>query len=51
LVVATVGYKKMIENAGSIAVLSTPEELGQVIKQTLDDTVATMREFGPLQEP
>ena len=50
-VVATAEYKHMIENAGSIAVSSTPEELRQVIKQTLDETAATMREFGPLQEP
>src|SRR5262252_620768 len=45
-VVATVEYKKMIENAGSIAISSTPEELAEVIKQTLDETSATMREFG-----
>jgi len=45
-----VEYKKMIENAGSIAISSTPEELAEVIKQTLDETSATMREFGPPQE-
>jgi len=50
-VVATVEYKKMIENAGSIAISSTPEELAEVIKQTLDETSATMREFGSPQEP
>jgi tripartite-type tricarboxylate transporter receptor subunit TctC len=48
-VVATTDYKNMIENAGSIAVSSSPDELGQVIKQTLDDVAATIREFG-LQE-
>lgn len=49
-VVATAEYKNMIENAGSIAVSSTPEELGQVIRQTLDDTAATIQEFGLQQE-
>jgi hypothetical protein len=40
----------MIEKAGSIAVSSTPEELQQVITQTLDDVAASIREFGMQQE-
>jgi tripartite-type tricarboxylate transporter receptor subunit TctC len=48
-VVATADYKSMIENAGSIAASSSPAELGQVMKQTLDDAVAAIQEFG-LQE-
>jgi tripartite-type tricarboxylate transporter receptor subunit TctC len=44
-VVATADYKTMIENAGSIAVSSTPEELGQLIRQTVKDVAATMQEF------
>jgi tripartite-type tricarboxylate transporter receptor subunit TctC len=49
-IVATPDYRTMIENAGSIAISSTPEQLGQVIKQTLDDVAATIREFGLQQE-
>jgi tripartite-type tricarboxylate transporter receptor subunit TctC len=48
-VVATTDYRRMIENAGSIAMSSSPDELAGVIKQTLDDVGATIREFG-LQE-
>jgi tripartite-type tricarboxylate transporter receptor subunit TctC len=49
-IVATPEYTTMIENAGSIAMSSTPEQLGQVIKQTLDDVAATIQEFGLQQE-
>ncbi len=44
-VVATADYRTMIEKAGSIAASSSPDELGQVIRETLDDVAATMREF------
>jgi tripartite-type tricarboxylate transporter receptor subunit TctC len=44
-VVATADYKAMIQNAGSIAVSSTPEELGHLIRQTVEDVAATMQEF------
>ena len=40
----------LIEKAGSIAVSSTPEELRQVITQTLDDVAGSIREFGMQQE-
>ena len=43
-VVAAADYKNIIESAGSIAVSSTPEQLGQVITQTRDDAVATIQE-------
>jgi tripartite-type tricarboxylate transporter receptor subunit TctC len=49
-IVATPDYAAMIENAGSIAMSSTPERLGQIIGQTLDDVAATIREFGLQQE-
>jgi tripartite-type tricarboxylate transporter receptor subunit TctC len=49
-IVATPKYRAMIEKAGSIAVSSTPEELQQVITQTLDDVASTIREFGLQQE-
>jgi tripartite-type tricarboxylate transporter receptor subunit TctC len=44
-VVATADYRTIIENAGSIAVSSSPGELGQLIRDTLEDAAATMREF------
>jgi tripartite-type tricarboxylate transporter receptor subunit TctC len=44
-VVVTADYRTMIENAGSIAVSSSPDELGQIIRETLEDAAATMREF------
>lgn len=43
-------YKTMIDNSGEIAISSTPGQLEQVIKQTRDDVVATIREFGLQQE-
>ena len=49
-IVATPDYATIIENAGSIAMSSTPEQLGQVIRQTLDGVAATIREFGLQQE-
>jgi tripartite-type tricarboxylate transporter receptor subunit TctC len=49
-IVASDGYRTLIEKAGSIPVSSTPEGLQQVIAQTLDDTAATIREFGMQQE-
>jgi tripartite-type tricarboxylate transporter receptor subunit TctC len=49
-IVATEDYRNLIEKAGSIAVSSTPQELRQVIAQTLDDVAGTIREFGMQQE-
>jgi tripartite-type tricarboxylate transporter receptor subunit TctC len=49
-IVATEGYRGMIEKAGSIAVASTPAELRQVITQTLDEVASTIREFGLQQD-
>jgi len=49
-IVATADYRAMIEKAGSIAVASTPQELRQVITQTLDDVAGSIREFGMQQE-
>jgi tripartite-type tricarboxylate transporter receptor subunit TctC len=50
-VVAAADYKKMIENAGSIAASSTSGQLREVIRQTRDDAVATMREPNTQQKP
>jgi tripartite-type tricarboxylate transporter receptor subunit TctC len=49
-IVATPEYRAMIEKAGSFAVSSTPQELQQVITQTLDDVASTIREFGLQQD-
>jgi tripartite-type tricarboxylate transporter receptor subunit TctC len=49
-IVDTPEYRAIIEKAGSIAVSSTPEELRQVITQTLDDVASSIREFGMQQE-
>ena len=49
-IVGTPEYRTMIEKAGSVAVSSTPEELRQVITQTLDDVAGSIREFGLQQE-
>ncbi|MEA2817627.1 MAG: hypothetical protein QOI93_5406, partial [Rhodospirillaceae bacterium] len=49
-IVATPEYRAMIEKAGSVAVSSTPQELQQVIAQTLDDVASSIREFGMQQE-
>jgi tripartite-type tricarboxylate transporter receptor subunit TctC len=50
-VVAAADYKAIIESAGSIAVSSTPDELGLIIRQTVEDVAATMREFALPQQP
>jgi tripartite-type tricarboxylate transporter receptor subunit TctC len=49
-IVETPEYRAIIEKAGSIAVSSTPEELRQIITQTLDDVSSSIREFGMQQE-
>jgi tripartite-type tricarboxylate transporter receptor subunit TctC len=49
-IVATSDYRNMIERAGSIAISSTPDELRQVIMQTLDEVAASVREFGLQQD-
>ncbi len=49
-IVASADYHTIIENGGSIAISSTPEELGAVLKKTLDDVSASIQEFGMQQE-
>jgi tripartite-type tricarboxylate transporter receptor subunit TctC len=45
-IVASAEYRALIEKAGSLPVSSTPDELRQVITQTLDEVAASIREFG-----
>ncbi len=49
-IVESAEYRALIENAGSLPVHSTPEELRGVIAQTVDDVAASIREFGIQQE-
>ncbi|HEU4358459.1 MAG TPA: tripartite tricarboxylate transporter substrate binding protein [Xanthobacteraceae bacterium] len=49
-IVGSGDYRSMIEKAGSIAVSSTPDELAQVMAQTLEDVASSIREFGLQQE-
>ena len=44
-IVAMPEYKALLENSGEIAVSLTPQELGQVINQTLDEAAASIVEF------
>lgn len=49
-IVAAPDYRELIEKGGSLPESSSPQELRQVIAQTLDDVGATIREFGMQQE-
>jgi tripartite-type tricarboxylate transporter receptor subunit TctC len=49
-IVATPEYHALIENAGSIAESSTPQELGAIMQKTTDGVVPAVKEFG-LQQP
>ena len=42
-IVATPEYRDLIEKGGSLPESSTPQALGQVIAQTVDDVSATIR--------
>ena len=49
-VVAMPEYRALIENAGSIAISTTPEEFGAVMHRTLDDVAPAVQEFGLQQD-
>jgi len=49
-IVATPEYHALIENAGSIAISSTPQEFGAVIAKTLADVAPAVQEFGLQQD-
>ena len=49
-IVASPDYRDLIEKGGSLPESSTPQGLGQVITQTVDDVAATIQEFGLQQE-
>ena len=49
-IVAAPDYRDLIEKGGSLPESSTPQQLGQVITQTVDEVAATIQEFGLQQE-
>jgi tripartite-type tricarboxylate transporter receptor subunit TctC len=49
-IVASPDYQTLIETAGSIPASSSPAEVNDVLKQTVDDVAATIREYGMQQE-
>jgi tripartite-type tricarboxylate transporter receptor subunit TctC len=49
-IVAMPDYRALIENAGSIAMSTTPQEFGAVMQKTLDDVTPAVKEFGLQQD-
>jgi tripartite-type tricarboxylate transporter receptor subunit TctC len=49
-IVAMPDYRALIENAGSIAMSTTPQEFGAVMQKTLDDVAPAVQEFGLQQD-
>jgi tripartite-type tricarboxylate transporter receptor subunit TctC len=45
-IVASPEYRTLVENSGSIAVSSTPQEFRRVIEETVADAAPTVRELG-----
>jgi tripartite-type tricarboxylate transporter receptor subunit TctC len=49
-IVASADYRALVDTAGTIAVSSTAAELGAIMNKTLDDTAASVKEFGMQQD-
>lgn len=49
-IVAGADYRALVDKAGTIAVSSTPAELGAVMNKTLEDVAASVKEFGMQQD-
>jgi tripartite-type tricarboxylate transporter receptor subunit TctC len=49
-IVAGADYRALVDTAGTIGVSSTPAELGAIMTKTLDDTAASVKEFGMQQD-
>ena len=45
-IVRSAEYRDLIEKAGSIALSSTPDELGQILRETYEQTARIAQEFG-----
>jgi tripartite-type tricarboxylate transporter receptor subunit TctC len=48
--VKTPDYRQLIEKAGSIPLSSTAEELAKILRETYQQTAATVRQFGLQQD-
>ena len=44
-IVRSAEYRELIEKAGSVALASTPEELGRILRETYEQTARIAREF------
>jgi tripartite-type tricarboxylate transporter receptor subunit TctC len=49
-IVASPDYQELIQKGGSLPESSTPEQLGRIIAQTVDEVAASITEFGLQQE-
>jgi tripartite-type tricarboxylate transporter receptor subunit TctC len=49
-IVGSADYRALVDNAGTIAVSSTPQELSAVMDKTLSDVAASVQEFGMQQD-
>ena len=49
-VVASAEYHQLIDNAGTVAMSSTPQELGTIMNETFDEASASVKEFGLQQD-
>src|SRR5580704_16318889 len=48
-IVGSADYRALVDNAGTIAVSSTPQELSTIMDKTLSDVAASIQEFGMQQ--
>jgi tripartite-type tricarboxylate transporter receptor subunit TctC len=49
-IVGSADYRALVDNAGTIAVSSTPQELSAIMNKTLNDVAASVQEFGMQQD-
>jgi tripartite-type tricarboxylate transporter receptor subunit TctC len=49
-IVGSADYRALVDNAGTIAVSSTPQELSTIMNKTLNDVAASIQEFGMQQD-
>jgi tripartite-type tricarboxylate transporter receptor subunit TctC len=49
-IVGSADYRALVDNAGTIAVSSTPQGLGAIMSKTLSDVAASVQEFGMQQD-
>jgi tripartite-type tricarboxylate transporter receptor subunit TctC len=49
-IVGSADYRALVDNAGTIAVSSTPQALAAIMSKTLNDVAASVQEFGMQQD-